>query len=68
MRHALVDTATDFIAVKGKDCESCYEESVYDIGPNLGTGVATIDQSVNITESYGASKFYGNSATDKFCF
>ena len=66
--EALIDTATDFIAVNGLDCHRCDESTIYDIESNYINGIATLELGKNVTEPYGGQEFKGILGTDQLCF
>ena len=63
---AIIDTATDFMAVEGADCNVCNGET-YDISTNFDRGQATIESNT-VQENYGRSEFKGRKARDQVCF
>lgn len=64
--NAIIDTATDFVAVEGKGCSNCNWHT-YDIQSNVNAGTASVEMGTK-TVSYGISEFQGQQANDKFCF
>ena len=65
---AIVDTATDLVAVEGASCTFCtFTGETYDIEGNLDNGKATLESN-DVQENYGEAKLTGRMATDDFCF
>ena len=63
---AIIDTATDLVAVEGSDCLRC-QSRTYDIKENIDSGIATVE-SGTVIERYGEAQIIGQYAKDDFCF
>ena len=50
--QAIVDTATDLVAIQGIDCTECTGDK-YNITNGIENGVASLDSSLNSTVAYG---------------
>lgn len=63
--YAIIDTATELVAVEGKPCFNC-EYPTYDIEPSVQAGTAYLSNSVESVQ-YGQTIFRGSWARDKIC-
>ena len=64
--NAIIDTATDLVAVEGFPCDNCNGD-VYDISGNIDSGKATLEPT-DVVEQYGEAYLWGKYANDEFCF
>lgn len=63
--NAIIDSATDLVAVQGLECNNCTGQQ-YDLLDNVLKGRASIEDE-NTTVSYGDYDFHGAWAKDRFC-